>query len=58
MFSIMTYYESSAVSFKHEVVVPGLGDHAVVVAEVPADASKHHTSDDEENAEDSSVTLC
>ena len=53
-----TYYESPAVSFKHEVVVPGLGDHAVVVAEVPADASKHRTSDDEENAEDNSVTLC
>ena len=38
--------------------MPGLGDHAVVVAEVPADASKHRASDGEENAEDSSVTLC
>ena len=25
----------------------GLGDHAVVVTEVPADASKHRTSDGE-----------
>ena len=43
--------------------MPGLGDHAVVVTEVPADASKHRTSDGEvsggqENAENSSVTLC
>ena len=39
-----SYNKSSVVFFEVKVVVPGSGDHAIPVAEVPADTSENTTN--------------